>query len=248
MTTRPGAPGVPALAFAIAGGGVFAASLIGFGWNLRAGGSLGMDAGPWTSAGWRALGGDLALFSAFALHHSVFARLGLKQALARRLPAGLERSTYVWISSLLFILTWAWWLPVPGRPWAFHGVAALALAVLQGAGVIVTLAAARRLSIFDLSGVAQVLDAHRPRPEAAGAPLVSDGLYGLVRHPIYLGWLLIVWPAPVMTGTRAAFAAISTVYLLVAIPFEERSLRASLGEAYARYRKVVRWRMLPFVY
>jgi protein-S-isoprenylcysteine O-methyltransferase Ste14 len=79
-------------------------------------------------------------------------------------------------------------------------------------------------------------------------PLVADGLYGLVRHPIYFGWALMVWATPVMTGTRLAFAAISTLYLVAAIPFEERSLRALFGAGYDAYARKVRWKMLPGVY
>jgi hypothetical protein len=65
--------------------------------------------------------------------------------------------------------------------------------------------------------------------------LDEHGPYGLVRHPIYLGWIFMVWPAPVMNGTRLAFAAISTVYLIVAIPFEERDLGRTFGPAYRHY-------------
>ena len=51
-----------------------------------------------------------------------------------------------------------------------------------------------------------------------------------------------------MTGTRAAFAIISTVYLMLAIPWEERGLVATFGPQYEAYRQRVRTRMIPFVY
>ena len=54
--------------------------------------------------------------------------------------------------------------------------------------------------------------------------------------------------APHMTGDRLAFAAITTAYLIVAIPWEERSLRQSFGDAYAATSADVRWRMIPFIY
>ncbi|MEZ5315958.1 MAG: methyltransferase [Vicinamibacterales bacterium] len=241
------APVAP-LAVAVGGGLLFAGSLVGFVWNLRPGGSLAVDAGAWTSAGWRAIAADVALFTLFALHHSMFARLGLKAWVTHRLPAGLERPAYVWVSSVLFALTWWWWQPVPGRLWTVTGPAAAIASAVAWMGVVVTLVAAGRLSVFDLSGLTQVLDAHRPPAAQHDAPLVTGGLYGLVRHPIYLGWVLIVWGSPEMTGTRAAFAAISTAYLMAAIPFEERGLTAAFGPAYAAYRVRVRWRMLPFIY
>ena len=85
-------------------------------------------------------------------------------------------------------------------------------------------------------------------PVQNASALIDDGLYGLVRHPVYLGWLLIVWPAPTMTITRFTFAALSTLYLIVAIPWEERSLTKTLGQPYADYRSRVRWRMVPWLY
>jgi protein-S-isoprenylcysteine O-methyltransferase Ste14 len=69
-----------------------------------------------------------------------------------------------------------------------------------------------------------------------------------VRHPIYSGWFLLVFSVPVMTMTRFVFALTSSVYLLIAIPLEERSLRLSSSGAYDRYMREVRWKLLPRVF
>ena len=58
----------------------------------------------------------------------------------------------------------------------------------------------------------------------------------------------MVWGVPVMSVGRLTFAAVSTIYLLVAIPFEERSLRDRFGAAYDAYARGVRWRVLPGMY
>ncbi len=115
---------------------------------------------------------------------------------------------------------------------------------VQTAGVLVTLFASRALDVLDLAGLRQAFGQPPARPDA---PLTS-GLYALVRHPIYLGWFLMVWPAPRLTGTRLVFAAVTSLYLLAAIPAEERSLRRTFGEAYDRYARRVRWRVVPGVY
>ncbi len=78
--------------------------------------------------------------------------------------------------------------------------------------------------------------------------LVERGPYRWVRHPLYLGWALAVFGAAHMTGSRLLFAAISTAYLVLAVPFEERSLLRAFGDAYAQYQRAVPWRILPFVY
>jgi protein-S-isoprenylcysteine O-methyltransferase Ste14 len=58
----------------------------------------------------------------------------------------------------------------------------------------------------------------------------------------------MVFGTPVMTGTRAAFAIISTLYIAIAIPFEERSLVERFGRDYEQYQRKVRWRVVPGIY
>ena len=65
-------------------------------------------------------------------------------------------------------------------------------------------------------------------------------------HAIQHG--VLVFGSPVMTATRFAFAVISTLYLAIAIPWEERDLLKTFGGEYEAYRRRVRWRMIPFVY
>ena len=194
---------------------------------------------------WSPVAIDVALFSAFALHHSVLARTPLKRMLHARVGIDVERALYVIVASLLFLACTRLWLPLPGTWYALSGWKWWVGATVQGAGVIVTLLAARTLSLKELMG----LDPSRQTSERDEAkPLETRGLYRLVRHPIYLGWLLFVGGAPLMTSTRLLFAAISVTYLVIAIPFEERSLAANFGSPYEAYRRQVRWRMLPGVY
>jgi protein-S-isoprenylcysteine O-methyltransferase Ste14 len=97
----------------------------------------------------------------------------------------------------------------------------------------------RAIDALELAGI-------RSQSEAAGLQVV--GPYRLVRHPLYLGWILVVFGAALMTGDRLTFAAITTLYLVMAIPWEERSLRTAFGSDYDRYMRLVRWRMIPFIY
>ncbi len=187
---------------------------------------------------------NTALFSIFALQHSLFARTGLKQFVSTLVPRQLERSVYVWMASVLFIAVLLLWQPVPGYLWQVASPWSLGLAGVQIAGIVITAYAARMIDVLDLAGIRQAW----PLPATRSMELTRDGLYGFVRHPIYLGWLLIVWATPVMTGTRLVFAAVSTIYLLIAMPFEERSLGAEMGEAYEIYKKDVRWKIIPYVH
>ena len=183
---------------------------------------------------------NFALFTAFALHHSVFARTPVRARLARTVPPGIERSLYVWLASLLLILVCALWRPISGAAWQVDGVRALPFYALQLAGIWLTLRSAAIIDVGELAGL-KVADVQHIAFEPTGP-------YGWVRHPIYAGWFLVVFAVPVMTLTRLEFALTSAAYILIAIPLEERTLRATAGDAYARYTTRVRWRLMPGIY
>jgi protein-S-isoprenylcysteine O-methyltransferase Ste14 len=225
----------------ILGGGVFVASLVFFAYTYL--GPFGRIP-PAGSSVWAAVIWDTTIFSVFALHHSIFARTGLKTRVAELLPPALERSSYVWIASTLFLIVCAVWQPVPGVIWQVSAPLSSVLVIVQIAAGVLAVMSARRLDVFELAGIRQVLGTKSPSPRGFD----DSGPYALVRHPIYLGWWAFVWLTPVMTGTRLVFAIVSCAYLVLAVPFEERDLRRTFGQSYERYCERVRWRLLPFVY
>lgn len=216
---------------------LFVLSLLSFavvyGWRLR-------TPAPPSDDAMRDAIANVVLFTVFALHHSLMARTGAKAWITRHLPAGLERSVYVWIASALFLVVCWMWQPLPGVIWETRGPG-LALYVAQAFGVALTLAAARIVGVWELAGVKQP-DLTRP------IEFKADGPFAIVRHPIYLGWVLMVFATPVMTTSRLLFAVVSTLYLLAAIPFEERSLLEAFPEEYGAYQKQMRWRLIPLIW
>ena len=209
------------------------------------------------------------LFSAFAAHHSVFAREPVRRLLTRAFPQ-LERSVYVWIASLLFIVVCWLWQPVAGVVWELEGPARIAAVIVHIGGIVFSVYSASLIDAFELAGIRQ-LNAQRPTTNSQLLPTPNSqllptpnaqrlampnsqeefkttGPYGWVRHPIYLGWFLIVFAVGTMTMTRFVFAVVSCAYILVAIPFEERSIRASSGGAYERYMKRVPRKLIPGLY
>lgn len=182
---------------------------------------------------------DAALFTAFALHHSVFARDAVKRLMARAVPDALVRSVYVWIASLLLVAVCAAWRPIGGAVYRHTGLLAVVHGVLQLAGAAVIVQTVRLIDPLELAGI---------RLHSSTEALQIVGPYRWVRHPIYTGWLLLTFGAAHMTGDRLSFAVISTLYLLIAMPYEERSLRKSFGQQYDEYRRLVRYRLVPYVY
>jgi protein-S-isoprenylcysteine O-methyltransferase Ste14 len=241
--------------FAWIGAAVFVLSLSYFVYSYWTVFGAGVD-GPLRAS---AVVWNVLLFSAFALHHSVFAREGIRHALTQALGP-LERSFYVWVASLLFIAVCWLWQPLPGVIWdvadaRLGGAARIVLLFLQIGGISFSVYSAAALDVWELAGIRQL----NSLPTTNAQPLPTrnsqnefefktTGPYGLVRHPIYLGWLLIVFAVGTMTMTRFVFAVVSCIYLLVAIPFEERSLRRSTNGAYDRYMQQVPRRLLPGLY
>ena len=204
-----------------------------YGWRLRA-------PAPPSDTAIRDAVFNVILFTIFALHHSIMARTGAKVWLARVVRPDLERSVYVWIASLLFLAVCWMWRPLPGVIWQTRGPGIM-LYVAQLFGVALTLAAARIVGIWELAGVTQP-DLTRP------IEFRKDGPFAIVRHPIYLGWVLMVFATPTMTTSRLLFAVVSTLYLIAAIPFEERSLLDAFPDKYRAYQQQMRWRLIPFVW
>jgi protein-S-isoprenylcysteine O-methyltransferase Ste14 len=224
---------------AIGGALAFAASVIAGGYAYAV--PFGQPASPGGTT--RSIAIDVLLFVCFGLHHSLFARAGLKDRVRGWVGAGLQRSVYVWIASVLFFAMVWFWQPVAGTLWRASGIVGWLLMLVQLGGLVLLLAVGRRTDVLDLAGLRQT-DA---RAEAPSTP-INRGPYRLVRHPLYLAVLLLLWPAPVMTGTRFLFTALFTAYVVVAIPFEERDLRQTFGDGYAEYARRVRWRLVPGVY
>lgn len=109
---------------------------------------------------------------------------------------------------------------------------------LYGAGWIILSHASGLLGAGELLGLAQVTRYFHQR-SAKPVRFKTPGLYRFVRHPIYLGWLIVFWAAPRMTGSHLLFAMGLTVYILLAIKWEEKDLISELGEDYIQYRERV---------
>jgi methanethiol S-methyltransferase len=220
--------------FVWAGGGLFVASLAFCAYSYLVRWSGGSAGGGWPAGLFNAV-----LLSLFATHHSLFARDRVKRWLARHVPAPLLRSVYVWTAALLLIVTCAFWRPIGGVLYQVHGVRNALHVIVQLLGVWLIARSVATIDPLDLAGI---------QPHKAAERLQVVGPYRLVRHPLYCGWVLVVFGASHMTGDRFAFAILTTLYLAIAIPWEERSLTAAFGEDYERYKQQVRWRLVPYIY
>ncbi|HVZ98740.1 MAG TPA: isoprenylcysteine carboxylmethyltransferase family protein [Caulobacterales bacterium] len=184
-----------------------------------------------------ALAIDLGLLAVFALQHSGMARPAFKRWWTRAVPEAAERSTYVLVSSLAMIALFLAWQPIGGTVWNVRDDGArVAIYAVYFAGWAVLLYATFLIDHFDLFGLKQVWRAIAGK--AYQTPQFrTPGLYKIVRHPLYVGWLMIFWATPEMTVAHLVFAVGTTGYILIAIQLEERDLVALHGEKYVDYRR-----------
>ena len=208
---------------------------IGFIGNIIVPNSL--DATP-TMSPIAAIGVNLALLGIFAVQHSLMARPTFKRWWTQFVPKPLERSTYVLFSNAAMIAMFAFWQPIGGVIYEIPCVYGQAtMYTLYGLGWGIVFYATCLLNHFELFGIRQVYLYAMGKPYTP-LPFNEPSLYKYVRHPLYVGWLMVFWSTPTMTAAHLLFAVATTAYILIAIRLEERNLRESLP-GYEDYQKRV---------
>ncbi len=192
-------------------------------------------AGPWGTA----LAVNLLLLLAFGVQHSGMARAGFKEKLTRWMPEAMERSTYVLVSSLVFVAIYALWQPMPHMLWQLEQPVLRGLAYgIFAMGWALVLLSTFLLSHFELFGLKQTWD-HLRRRLPSLPTFKTPAFYRWVRHPLMTGFLIAMWATPDLSVGRALFAAGMTAYIVVGTWFEENDLVRAFGETYRRYQKKV---------
>jgi methanethiol S-methyltransferase len=182
---------------------------------------------------------DLALIALFGLQHSVMARQGFKRAWTRIVPVPAERSVYVLLASLALIILFAFWRPIEGTLWSVSNpLFQNLLWALFGLGWAIVLVSTFLLNHFELFGLQQAWFHLRGR-EAQPHQLRQPMFYKWVAHPLYSGFFLAFWATPHMSYGHLLLSAGMSVYMLIAIGYEERDLTDYYGEDYTSYRKSV---------
>jgi protein-S-isoprenylcysteine O-methyltransferase Ste14 len=182
---------------------------------------------------------DVLLIAAFGLQHSVMARPAFKRVWTRIVPQPIERTTYVLASCFVTVLMIWQWRAIDVVVWDVQSTAARA--VLWGifaSGWLLVPAVSLMIDHFDLFGTRQVWLHLRGR-EYKSLPFRTPMLYSRIRHPLYVGWAIAFWAAPTMTVGHFLFATALTIYMAVAVWFEERDLVEHFGHEYTEYQKRV---------
>lgn len=179
---------------------------------------------------------------AYGLGHSWLASIGFKQMMQRvmgnRRFHGLYRALYNLIAIVTLTPILGLVLLYPGETvWQFSGSGHVVSVAVQITGMIGVCISLGQIRLGEFIGIAQFAAYARgtalPLPQEA---LQTGGMYRLVRHPLYLFSLMVIWPMSTMTESWLAFNVLATLYFVVGMVFEERKLLAMYGEVYRDYQ------------
>lgn len=174
----------------------------------------------------------------FGFFHSLMARESFKRWWTRIIPPDAERPTFVLQSALFLSVAMIFWQPMPQVIWQLEGMAEVGVLVLFVLGVVTVFTSTFLIDHFELFGLKQVWSAGQEKP-ASEPEFVTPFLYRIVRHPMQLGVLVLLFATPQMTIGHLIFSVAMTIYVLIGLCFEERALLREFGVDYARYREEV---------
>ena len=189
---------------------------------------------------------NITLLGLFAIQHTVMARPAFKRWWTKIVPVQVERSTFVLAASLILMLLYWQWRPMPGVIWSVENpVGSAILFGLFWLGWGTVLFSSFIINHFDLFGLRQVWLQLTNR-EYHHVEFQTKSLYRYIRHPLMLGLIIGSWATPRMTTGHLLFAVASTAYILIGIRFEEHDLVRFLGKDYDEYRHRVPM-FIPFL-
>lgn len=188
---------------------------------------------------------DIVLIAFFGLQHSVMARPGFKEKWTKIIPKPIERSTYVLFASIVLIIFFWCWQPIKTPLWDVSGsLLGKILFWLSMVGWGVVLVSTFLINHFDLFGLRQVYQ-HSKGIVPEKMTFKKPAFYKVIRHPLYFGFLVAFWAAPVITLGHLVFALGMTIYILIGIHYEEKDLIKLYGELYQQYRRDTA-KLIPF--
>ncbi|MCU0496269.1 MAG: DUF1295 domain-containing protein [Anaerolineae bacterium] len=185
----------------------------------------------------------------YALVHSLLAGTNAKALIRKRMGERAYHGFYRLLYNLFAVITLfpinLLFVAFPQVVWTID--APMLLMIVQGIGVIGVVISLVQIDLGRFLGVRQAIayfqDEPLPLPDE---PLQMGGIYRLVRHPLYLFSLMVIFAVPVMTEGYLAFAVGVAAYFILGSLIEEGRLVAAYGESYEQYRARVAW-LIPFI-
>jgi steroid 5-alpha reductase family enzyme len=197
----------------------------------------------------------ILIFLLFAFIHSITVSSWFKLACINALGETFMRAWYRFLYNTISIFTFLvaiyfiskvpdheiWTAPLALK-WVMHGI--------QIAGLAFGALAFEHMDSREFMGFRQVWR-YLTRRETAGniegltqKELVRTGVYGIVRHPMYLAGLVIFTFSPIITVNGLTITVMADLYFLFGVYIEERRFLRSFGDEYREYMRQVP-RLIP---
>jgi protein-S-isoprenylcysteine O-methyltransferase Ste14 len=181
---------------------------------------------------------DVALSLLFFLQHSGMIRKPFRAWLARFIDPKYRAAIYGVTSGIALTAVVLLWQPsrepllvLTGLPLHLsRGLALAAFSFFVWGG--------RSLRPFDPLGLVPLVAHLRDKPEQV-ATFSARGPYRWVRHPLYLGVLVLIWACPDLTMDRLLFQCLWSAWIVLAAWLEEADLLAEFGDTYRAYCREV---------
>lgn len=187
----------------------------------------------------------IALFTAAITGQNVYLAVRRPEVLHRRLRSGptAETRPVQKLASVGYVVVFAVMAVVSALDYRF-GWSQVPVAVVVVGEILVATGLG-----FAVFAVLQNSYASANVVVGSGQEVVSTGLYGLVRHPMYLGVLIMMIGAPLALGSYWGLVMVAPTVAVVAIRIadEEKLLSGDLA-GYSDYTRKVRHRLVPYVW
>ncbi len=198
--------------------------------------SLGRVPWPW------ALLANAALILQFPLGHSLLLTGPGGRWLARLIPgphgATLATTTYAIIASVQLLALFALWTPSGIVWWRAEGAVFWAICAAYAASWLLLIKASFDAGAEVQSGALGWMSLlAKIRPVFPDMP--TNGLFRVIRQPIYVAFALTLWTVPVWTPDQLALAVSYTAYCLLAPRLKERRFASRYGDRFDHYRATV---------
>jgi protein-S-isoprenylcysteine O-methyltransferase Ste14 len=172
---------------------------------------------------------DFSLLFLFILQFIIMASPSFKQRWNKRVPPPIERSSFILVGSISFLLLMTLWQPIGGTIWMITSLAGKGfLSFFFFLGWSLVFISTFLINHFDLFGLRQVWRHYKGLPHEQ-LYFRKSLFYRFVRHPMYFGLLLACWCVPVMTSSHLLVAIMCTGYVIAAIQYEEKDLTSVFG-------------------
>ncbi|MEO1492024.1 MAG: isoprenylcysteine carboxylmethyltransferase family protein [Pseudomonadota bacterium] len=190
---------------------------------------------PWP---WAALVNALLILQ-FPIAHSLLLTGRGGRFLARLIPGPhgqtLASTTYAIIASAQLLALFALWTPSGIVWWQAEGAVFWLICISYAAAWLLLAKASFDAGAEVQSGALGWMSLMaRVRPVFPEMP--TEGLFRIMRQPIYVAFALTLWTVPVWTPDQLALAFSYTAYCLIAPHFKERRFAARYGDRFERYR------------